>query len=81
MRPRPIDSTPRPGFGSIQAGEVLPLREAGRRLGWGNKTIAQAQRDGLKAVQYGKIKYTTGRAVLEFIERLMNGRPDDNETT
>ena len=62
--------TDRLGYGSIRADEVLPLREAARRLGWERKTIAHAQRAGLVTVQFGRFKYVTGRSVVEFMEKL-----------
>ena len=71
MKPRPTDPAQRSGYGSISIGEALPVREVGRRLGWGSKTIAQAQRDGLRTTLYGRIRYTTGQAVLDFITGLM----------
>lgn len=67
---------PAPGPRSISAGEVYPITEAARRLGWGRKTMARAQRDGLSTVQYGRQKYVTGAAVLEFFRRLET-RPEE----
>lgn len=69
MKPPKDTHAPRPGYGEIHADSLYPLREVGRRLGWGNRTIAQAQRDGLRAVQYGRLKYTTGLWVRAFIEQ------------
>ena len=37
MKAKPLDTTPTTGRGSVSAGEVLSLREFGRRLGLGNK--------------------------------------------
>ena len=61
------------GYGSISADEVLPLREAARRLGFGQKTIRQAQRAGLRTVEFGRMKYVIGQDVLDFFRRLAEG--------
>ena len=58
------------GYGSISADEVLPLREAARRLGWEQKTIRRAQREGLRTVGFGRFKYVLGRDVLGFFDKL-----------
>jgi len=67
---RPSDTTPAPGPRSILPGEVMPLREAGRRLGLAKQALIDAQKAGLKAVVVGRLKMTTGTWVLEFVERL-----------
>lgn len=65
MRRPPI--TPAPTMPrSIRRDEVLPLSEAARRLGWGVKTTRHAEREGLRVVQFGRAKYTTGAAVFDF---------------
>jgi hypothetical protein len=69
VKPRPLDPAPR--FGSIHRDEVLPLREAARRMGWADKMIADVQRMGLQTVTIGRMKYTTGTAVYQFVERAM----------
>jgi hypothetical protein len=57
----------------------MPLREAARRLGWGWKTIARAQRDGLRTIPYGKMKYVIGRDVFDFLDGIGNrGREPQN---
>jgi hypothetical protein len=58
------------GYGSIRADEILPLREAARRLGWEQKTIRRAQREGLRAIPFGRLKYVRGADVLEFFGKL-----------
>ena len=63
---RPADPAPR-SLGSIHRDEVLPLRVVASRLGWGQKEIRRVQREGLAVCQCGRFKYTTGRAVLEFV--------------
>jgi len=66
-QPRPApDSGPR--FGSVIDGETLPLREAARRMGWAKRLSIDVQRMGLKTVTIGRLKYTTGRWVREFVE-------------
>ncbi|MBN2294909.1 MAG: hypothetical protein JXM70_20950 [Pirellulales bacterium] len=63
-------TTNKPGWGSIHADESLPLREASRRLGWGYRTARKAQRNGLKVVQIGSLKYTRGDWIAEYLDRL-----------
>ena len=70
MKPRPDAPASRPGFGSIVAGEILPLREAARRLGWERKTIAHAKRAGLRSVRFGRFDYVRGVDVLDFFAKL-----------
>ena len=67
---RPTEAPPR-SLGSIHRDEVLPLREAARRMGWANKMISDVQRDGLPTVTIGRMKYTTGDAIYRFVEGLM----------
>ena len=55
---------------SISASEVLPLAEVARRLGWGQRTIRRAQREGLRCVAFGKCKYCLGADVLAFFQTL-----------
>ena len=66
MKSRPTDNAPR--FGSILPGEVMPVEEAARRLGWGKRLTIDVQRMGLRSVLIGKRKYTTGDWVRQFIE-------------
>lgn len=65
-RPSPTSD----GYGSIRADELMPLREAARRLGFGQKTIRAAQRSGLHTIQFGKMKYVVGSDVIAFFEKL-----------
>ena len=67
---KPLD-TPPTALGSIHADEVGLVRLFASRLGWGQKEIRRAEGDGLAMCRYGRSKYTTGRAVLEFVEGLM----------
>ena len=66
---KPLDPAPRQ-LGSIHRDEVLPLREAARRMGWANKMIADVQKAGLQTVTIGRMKYVTGNAVYRFVEHL-----------
>ena len=70
MKPRPLDPAPR-ALGSIAIGETLPLREVGRRMGWASRMLADVQRLGLRTCTIGRMKYTTGTAVSEFVEKIM----------
>jgi hypothetical protein len=67
--PRP-DTDPAPRFGSIRLDETLPMREAARRMGWASRMSAEVQRMGLKTVTIGRLKYTTGLWVRDFVERM-----------
>jgi len=67
---KPLDATPTVGRGSVSAGEVYTLREAARRLGWAQKLTLDAQRTGLKTVFFGRSKYVTGQAILDFFAKL-----------
>ena len=69
-RPRKHPPPSPAGFGSIGPDEVMPLREAARRLGFGHKTTAKAQRDGLRTLEYGRMKYVRGRDVIAWFDRL-----------
>ena len=66
------------GYGSISADEIMPLRVAGRRLGWEQKTIRHAQREGLRTIAFGRFKYVFGRDVLRFFDKLA-AHPNTNE--
>jgi hypothetical protein len=63
-----LNPKPTPALGSVRRDEVLPLREAGKRLGWNRASITNARRDGLRTVRYGQYLLTTGEAIYEFIE-------------
>ena len=67
---RPPDNPAPRALGSIHRDEVLPLREAARRMGWANKMISDVQRMGLQTVTIGRMKYVTGNAVYRFVEHL-----------
>lgn len=72
------DPAPR-ALGSIAIGETLPLREAARRMGWASRMTAEVQRLGLRTCTIGRMKYTSGAAVAEFVERLMQQAGDDGQ--
>ena len=75
---RPVTTPPR-SLGSIHRDEVLPLREAARRMGWASRMVADVQRMGLKTVVIGRMKYTTGAAVYQLVERMMHQAGDQAE--
>jgi hypothetical protein len=56
--------------GVIEPTGIYTLAEVMKRLNWGQKTARQAQRDGLRTVLYGRVKYVTGEAVVDFFKRL-----------
>ena len=57
-------------LGSVSAGEVLPLREFGRRLGLASRALCDCQRAGLRTVLVGRTKYVLGSDALEWFARL-----------
>ena len=72
---KPLD-TPTIGRGSVLPGEVLALREAGRRLNLQKRAMCDCQRAGLRTVTIGRCKFTTGDWVREFAERLAEQQAD-----
>jgi len=72
---KPIDkSAPTLGRGSVSAAEVLTLRECGRRLGLGPRIMREAQRQGLRTVLLGRLKFVLGCDVLDFFLRLADAQ-------
>jgi hypothetical protein len=78
-RPRKHPPPSPSGFGSISPDEVMPLREAARRLGFGAKTTAKAQRDGLRTLEFGRMKYVRGRDVVAWFDWLVEQQADGRE--
>ena len=74
---RPLDNPAPRQLGSIHRDEVGPLREFARRMGWASRMVADVQRMGLRTVTIGRMKYTTGAAVVEFVEGLMQQAGDN----
>ena len=66
MKSRPTEPIPR--FGWILPGEVMPVEEAARRLGWRKRLTIDVQRMGLRSVLIGRRKYTTGYWIRQLIE-------------
>lgn len=62
------------GRGSITADEILPLSIVATRLGWGQRTIRRAQRDGLITIPYARMKYCLGADVLDFFRQRANSK-------
>ena len=69
---RPLD-TPGPVYSAIRPDELLPLPVVKARLRWGNKTIAAAQRDGLRVFRYAKWGYCVGADLIRFLEQQAAG--------
>jgi hypothetical protein len=63
---RPTDTTPSIGRGSVSAGEVLTLREFGRRLGLANKALCDCQKSGLKTALVGRVKFVCGSHAIKW---------------
>jgi len=77
MKTRPRDpASPMMGRGSVRADEVITLREFGRRLGLGNRALCDAQRQGLRTVLFGRVKFVLGADALGFFRRLADGDGD-----
>jgi hypothetical protein len=72
MKPRPSNQAgahrPGPSGESVRADELLPWSALHTRLGWGSRTVAKAQRDGLRVLTYGGRKYVTGRSLIDFLD-------------
>lgn len=60
----------RDSLGSIRTDEVLPLAVFKRRLGVGNRTISQMQRDGLRTIPYGRGKWVLGKDFFAWADGL-----------
>jgi hypothetical protein len=58
-------------LGAIRRDEILPVRVAARWLGWNRASIVNSQRGGVKTVQLGRFKITTGQAIYEYVEKMM----------
>jgi hypothetical protein len=69
MTLRKSTTAPPSPLGSIRADEVLPLAEAGRRLGMGKRGMQAAQRAGLPVVRFGRRGYVLGRDVLDWFAK------------
>ena len=54
----------------IRSDEVLPVAVLRERFGWGKHAVREARKAGLQVVRFGRADYVTGRAVLEFFEKL-----------
>ena len=70
MRPKPRPDAQPKEYVSVHGDEVLPLALLRQRLGWGSRTMAQAQRDGLRTIPYGKRKYVLGRDLIHFLRTI-----------
>jgi len=68
MNRRPLNSADRPALGSIRADEVLPFREAARRLGWAAKTRRAAKRAGLRTITFGRAEFILGADLVAFFQ-------------
>ena len=81
MKPHPTPARIANHLGTIRADELLPLPVLRKRLGWGNRTAAEAQRAGLRCTPFGHFKYVLGADVLAWFARLAgeqgNGGPAD----
>jgi hypothetical protein len=67
----------------IPVDEILPVREAMRRLGWGQHAFNHAKKQGLRILTFSKYSYIWGTDLLEFLQSQPtverkggHGRPD-----
>jgi len=67
---------PPPSAVGIRADELLPIRALHERLGWGARTTARAQREGLRVLTFAKWKYCRGIDVIAFLDRQQSKEPD-----
>jgi hypothetical protein len=67
---KPLYTTQTIGRGSVHAGEILTLREFGRRLGLANKALCDAQRAGLKTALVGRVKFVIGADALDWFGKM-----------
>ena len=73
---RPLNKS-RPVPLGISVDDVLPWQALGPRLGLGKRARADAAKAGLKSVTIGRCKYTTGKWLAEFIERLAEKQAEE----
>jgi hypothetical protein len=79
MRTKPLDTIPTTGRGSVSAGEILTLREFGRRLGLANKCLCDAQRQGLRTILFGRCKFVLGSDARKFFAKLAEQQAGDED--
>lgn len=59
------------GYGALRSDEFLvPLREVCRRLALGRRTAWDIQRDGLKTIQVGRMKYVRAEDLKAYFDAL-----------
>jgi len=61
-----------PRRGSVSADEILPAAVLRERFGWGQRSLPEAERRGLRTVTFGRWKYVLGKHLLSFFEALGN---------
>jgi hypothetical protein len=76
-RPRPSTA---PALGSVSANEILTLREFGRRLNLASRALADAQRQGLRTILFGRCKYVLGCDALAWFQRLADRQQAPTES-
>lgn len=57
------------GFDAIHPTALWPMAEVARRMGWERRSREKAVRDGLRTMMIGRIAYTRGVWLLEWIEK------------
>ena len=53
--------------GAIPLGVILPIREACRLLGWGDRGLAHAKSKGLQVLKFSKWSYIATDDLLAFL--------------
>lgn len=77
MKSRPLDKAPRQ-LGSVSAGEIMPMREFGRRLDLADKCLSDAQKAGLRTIRFGRCKFVLGSDALDFFHKLAEQQGNSN---
>jgi hypothetical protein len=53
---------------AIRADEILPLVVLKQRFGWGDCSVSQAQKAGLRMLTFGSKKYVLGAELIRFLQ-------------
>jgi len=70
---------PRPPYPPIDPALVYPWQRLSD-WGFGARTVAAMQRDGLSVLRFSKWKFVTGTALVKFLERRVGGRLAEQQT-
>ncbi|MFZ1934365.1 MAG: hypothetical protein WCB27_19785 [Thermoguttaceae bacterium] len=76
---KPLDKPAPRASGSIHADEVLSMAEFGRRLGFADKALSDAQKAGLRTIVVGRCKFILGSDALDWFRRLAEQQAGDGD--